>query len=124
MVHIAEFVEQVVCSTLYRPDGTVETSRAPAVWTLAHRGYSGAGRLDVWAYRTQADALHAGAALAMECGMDEDPRCRKMFAAGRWAAVMEQYEQQRPQGHALRVQAAFLQCDDAESSARRGLRLG
>ncbi|MDT2007175.1 hypothetical protein FXW78_26355 [Rhodococcus opacus] len=118
MAKAADFIKQVVSSTLYRPDGTVETSRAPAVWTLAHRGYSGSGRLDVWAYRTQADALRAGAVLAMECGMDEDPKSRELFAARRWAAVMERYEQQHPEGHLLRVQAAFLQLDDGESGDR------
>ncbi|MGW4336705.1 hypothetical protein ACWEK5_28445 [Rhodococcus koreensis] len=47
MARTAGFVKQVVSSTLYHPDGTVETTRDPAVWTLAHRGYSGCGRLDV-----------------------------------------------------------------------------
>ena len=51
MARTADFVKQVVSSMLYRPDGTVEMTRDPAVWTLAHRGYSGCGRLDVWAYR-------------------------------------------------------------------------
>ena len=109
MVRAADFVKQVISSTLYRPDETVETRRDPAVWTLAHRGYSGSGRLDVWVYRTQADALEAGAVLAMECGMDEDPLCTQLFAAGRWAEVLERYEELSPDGHLLRVQAAFLQ---------------
>ena len=114
MARTADFVKQVVSSTLYRPDGRVEIAKAPAVWTLAHRGYSGSGRLDVWAYRSQAEALQAGATLAMDCGMDEDAKSRRLFAAGRWTAVMERYEEQRPQGHLLRVQAAFLQLDDGE----------
>ncbi|WP_072950952.1 hypothetical protein [Rhodococcus koreensis] len=58
----------MVSSTLYRLDGTVETTRDPAVWTLAHRGYSGCGRLDVGVYRTQADALQAGATLVAGLG--------------------------------------------------------
>ncbi|WP_182262808.1 hypothetical protein [Rhodococcus sp. UFZ-B548] len=109
MVRAADFIKQVVSSTLYRPDGTVETRRDPAVWTLAHRGYSGSGRLDIWVYRTQADALRAGAVLAMECGMDEDRQCTELFAAGRWAAVLQRYEERSPDDHLLRVQAAFLQ---------------
>src|ERR1700736_4352478 len=36
----AAFIRQVVSSRINRPDGTVETTRAEAVWTLAHRGYS------------------------------------------------------------------------------------
>ncbi|MDF3313413.1 hypothetical protein P3H15_51880 [Rhodococcus sp. T2V] len=118
MARTAGFIKQVLSSTLYRPDGTVETTRDPAVWTLAHRGYSGCGRLDVWAYRTQADALRAGALLAMDCGMDEDPKSRELFEAGRWSAVMERYEDLSPDGHLLRVQAAFLQLDDDESGHR------
>lgn len=114
MVRASDFVKQVVSSTLDRPDGTVETRRDPAVWTLAHRGYSGAGRLNVWVYRAQADALRAGAVLAMECGMDDDPRCTELFEAGRFAAVLKRYEELRPDGHLLRVQAAFLQLDDNE----------
>ncbi|WP_016881778.1 MULTISPECIES: hypothetical protein [unclassified Rhodococcus (in: high G+C Gram-positive bacteria)] len=113
MARTAGFVKQVVSSTLYHPDGTIETTRDPAVWTLAHRGYSGCGRLDVWVYRTQADALQAGATLAMDCGMDEDPRATELFEARRWTAVMERYEELSPEGHLLRVQAAFLQLDDA-----------
>ena len=118
MARTAEFVKQVSSSTLYRPDGTVETTRDPAVWTLAHRG--GCGRLDVWAYRTQADALRAGAVLAMDCGMDEDPQCAELFAAGCWAAVLQRYEELSPEGHLLRVQAAFLQLDpDGSGNYRR-----
>lgn len=109
MVRAADVIKQVVSSMLYRPDGTVETTRAPAVWTLAHRGYSGSGRLDIWVYPTQADALRAGAALAMECGMDETRQCTELFAAGRWAEILAQYEERSPDSHLLRVQAAFLQ---------------
>lgn len=114
MVRAADFVKQVVSSTLYRPDGEGrgEARRDPAVWTLAHRGYSGSGRLDIWVYRTQADALRAGAVLAMECSLDEDPRCTELFAAGRWASVLERCEELRSEDHLLRVQAAFLQPDE------------
>lgn len=52
----------------------METTRDPAVWTLAHRGYSGCGRLDVWVYATKQEALREGAKLAMACGLDEDER--------------------------------------------------
>lgn len=82
----ADFVKEVVSSTLYRPDGTIETRRDPAVWTLAHRGYSGSGRLDVWAYRTQGDALRAGAALAMECGMDDARNCSRQATGRRYCS--------------------------------------
>ncbi|WSY16641.1 serine/threonine protein kinase (plasmid) [Embleya sp. NBC_00896] len=50
--------------------------RASAVWTLAHRGYSGSGRLDVWVYRTRKAAMYEGAKPAMACGMHEDEKAR------------------------------------------------
>jgi hypothetical protein len=53
----SRFIKQQVASRLYRRGGQVETTREPAVWTLAHRGYSGSGRLDVWVYATKQEAL-------------------------------------------------------------------
>lgn len=82
------------------------------MWTLAHRGYSGGGRLDIWVYRTKAAALYAGADLAMEAGLDEDPKARALFAAGRYEKLMELYEQSHPDTHVLCVQPAFLQFVD------------
>ncbi|MFH8470618.1 hypothetical protein [Streptomyces sp. NPDC017991] len=104
------FIKQQVASRLHRPDGSTQTTRAPAVWTLAHRGYSGSGRLDVWVYATKRDALREGAALAIACGLDgEEDQARRGFAAGRYQKVMDCYEKTRPETHLLRVQAAFLQ---------------
>jgi hypothetical protein len=105
----AAFIREVVSSRTHRPDGTVETTRAEAVWTLAHRGYSGGGRLDVWAFPTKAAALRAGAELAMECGLDEDAQARTLFESGKYEKVLERYEQTSPDYHLLRVQPAFLQ---------------
>lgn len=85
--------------------------KAPAVWTLAHKGYSGSGRLDVWVYPTKVTALRAGAELAMACGLDEDATARALFARGRFQAVLGRYEELHPDTHLLRVQAAFLQLD-------------
>jgi hypothetical protein len=48
------FIHSVTSSRTYHTDGTVNTTTDPAVWTLAHRGYSGGGRLDVWVYPTKA----------------------------------------------------------------------
>lgn len=107
----AGFIRPQLASTLYRRDGTVHRTRRLAVWTLAHRGYSGGGRLDVWVYRTRRAALFAGADLAMQAGLDEDPSARELFAAGRYAAVLAHYEQTHPDGFLLRVLAAFLQHD-------------
>lgn len=101
----------VTSSTLYRPDGTVETTKDLAVWTLAHRGYSGGGRLDVWVYPTKAAALLEGARLAMASGLEDDPRAVALFEKGRYEAVLDRYEKTNPDTHLLRVQAAFLQDD-------------
>ncbi len=109
MDRAAGFIRQMISSQLYRPDGTVETTRDAAVWTLAHRGYSGSGRLDVWVYRSEKAALLDGARLAMASGLDEDETARALFAAGRYAKVLDRYEETSPETHLLRVQAAFLQ---------------
>jgi hypothetical protein len=80
----AHFIRRQVSSRLYEPDGSVEMTRDPAVWTLAHRGYSGCGRLDVWVYATKQEALREGAELALACGMDEDDQAVRDFEAGRF----------------------------------------
>jgi hypothetical protein len=103
------FVRQVVSCTTYHPDGTVETTRSPAVWTLAHKGYSGSGRLDVWCYPSKAAALYEGAQLALACGLDEDDHAVRLFETGKYAKLLDYYEQTRPETHILRVQPAFLQ---------------
>jgi hypothetical protein len=82
-------VRRVTSSTLYRPDGTVEATKDLAVWRLAHRGYSGGGRLDVWVYPTKAAALRAGAGLAMASGLEDDPRAVALFEKGRYQAVLD-----------------------------------
>lgn len=105
----ASFIRQLTSSTLYRPDGSVETTKDDAVWTLAHRGYSGGGRLDVWVYPSKSAALCEGAKLAMACGLDEDAQAVRLFAKGRYERVLERNEDTHPDTHLLRVQAAFLQ---------------
>ncbi|MFF3350709.1 hypothetical protein [Streptomyces sp. NPDC002779] len=112
MADYSGFVRQQVASRLYKPDGRVETTRAPAVWTLAHRGYSGSGRLDVWVYATKKEALREGAKLALACGLDEHGQACEDFEAGRYQKVMDRYEETSPDTHLLRVQMAFLQFPD------------
>ncbi|WP_221357725.1 hypothetical protein [Streptomyces beigongshangae] len=110
MIDSSGFIKQQVASRLHRSDGSTQTTRAPAVWTLAHRGYSGSGRLDVWVYATKRDALREGAFLAIACGLDgEKDQARRDFEAGRYQKVMDCYEKTYPETHLLRVQAAFLQ---------------
>lgn len=102
------FIRLVTSSWTYRPDGSVETTKDLAVWTLAHRGYSGGGRLDVWVYPSKAAALLEGARLAMASGLEDDPRAVALFKKGRYQAVLERYEELNPATHLLRVQPAFL----------------
>ena len=106
------YVRRLVSSKTLHPDGSETATDDLAVWTLAHRCYSGSGRLDVWMYPTPAAALAAGADLAMASGMD--PQATRLFAAGRYAEVLERYEQTQPDTHVLRVQAAYLQPDDPQ----------
>ncbi len=108
-VPLEGYVHQHPACRCYRGGELATECFLPVVWTLAHRGYSGGGRLDVWVYPTQADAERTGAELAMECGLDEDAKARRLFAAGRYAEVMQRYEELAlHQEHLLRVQAAWL----------------
>lgn len=95
-------------ATEMRDDVDDENEMPPGMWTLAHRGYSGSGRLDVWLFPTEGDALREGAALAMECGLDTDPAAVAMMAADDLRGVLDRYEEISPQSHLLRVQVAYL----------------
>ncbi|WP_245668739.1 hypothetical protein [Nocardia xishanensis] len=103
----AAFIRHEISSEAYHPDGSVEIETSPAVWTLAHEGYSGGGRLDVWVYPDRNTALHDGAQLALECGLDEDPANVRLFKRKKYAEILERYEQERPD-HILRVQASLF----------------
>ncbi|MBT2492258.1 hypothetical protein J7E96_27850 [Streptomyces sp. ISL-96] len=89
MTAYARFIKQMISSRLYRPDGTVQTTKDP-----------------------KKTALHEGAKLAMACGMDEDEQATGLFAADRYEQVLQRYEDTHPETHLLRVQAAFLQTPD------------
>lgn len=111
------YIVEAPAGDIHRPDGTIEHLVAPAVWTLAHRGFSGGGRLDVWAYPSEHAALQAGAQLALECGIaDSAPDAQVLFDRGQYAAVMVLYEENSPIDHVLRVQAAWL-CDEEDNEA-------
>ena len=103
------FVHEVESSKSFHPDGRQTVTHDPAVWTLAHRGYSGNGRLDVWAYPSQEAALRAGAGLAMDAGLDEDDQAVRHFAADEFQKVLDRYAETHRETHVLSVQAAFLQ---------------
>ncbi|MFJ7250166.1 hypothetical protein ACIQWA_36780 [Kitasatospora sp. NPDC098652] len=110
------FIRPQIASQLHRAGQPVETARKPAVWTLAHRGYSGSGRLDVWVYRTKKAALRAGAELACICFAhpEEQQAARTLFNAGKYQQVLDLYEDTHPDTHLLRVQVAFLQEDGGD----------
>lgn len=105
--HPDSFIRQVD-TTIHHPDGTVEHVQVPAVWTLAHRGYSGNEHLDVWAYPSEADALQAGAELAMQSGLDREPEAQRLMMNRKYRAVIDLYEQDAPATHLLRVQPAYF----------------
>ncbi|MGW0314118.1 hypothetical protein [Streptomyces flavidovirens] len=119
MIVYARFIKQLMSSRLFRPDGTVEATQDPAVWTLAHRGYSGSGRLDVREYPSKKAALHEGAKLAVACGMDEDEQATDLFAGGRYDQVPQRCDDTHPETHLLRVHAAFLQTMMTPRQGRR-----
>lgn len=108
---VAAFIRDEIASETYHPSGSVEIEVRPAVWTLAHKGYSGGGRLDVWVYPDEGTALREGAQLALECGLDEYPEIVSLFKRKKYTEILEQYEQQHP-GHILRVQASFFVLGD------------
>jgi hypothetical protein len=77
MTQLADFVHEALAEMF-------EEVRVPAVWTVAHRGYRGNRRLDVWIYRDENTALRAAAELAMSCGVDKDTlHSPNMFRASR-----------------------------------------
>ncbi len=106
---LAGFTHQEPTCERFVGGGKLETiCRAPAVWTLAHRGYSGGGRLDVWVYPDRSAAELAGAELTLLCGID-DLTTRALFDAGDYAGVIARYEAAHSDEHVMRGQAAFLQ---------------
>jgi FHA domain len=75
VTQLADFVHEALA-------GMFEEVRVPAVWTVAHRGYSGNRRLDVWIYRDENTALRAAAELAMSCGVARTTTRRPTKAPG------------------------------------------
>ncbi|MUM04446.1 hypothetical protein B5P44_06570 [Mycobacterium sp. CBMA 213] len=77
-----------------------------ASWSVAHRGYSGNRRLDVWLYRDERTAWRGAAELAMSCGMDTDATAATEFRKGNFEGVVNRYVEQSPDWHILAVQEA------------------
>lgn len=102
----APFVEDALVSERYsgRADQRLhETAHGPGIWTMAHRGYSGSRRLDVWAYPDEASALRAAAQLALDSGLDEDNAAVRAFVREEYRAVLERHRETAPDWQILAV---------------------
>jgi hypothetical protein len=105
----APYIRTTVISEMYNPsDGPWihESAYGPGVWTLAHRGYSGGGRLDVWVYVDEQTALRAAADLAMSCGLDEEEAAVQRYRRGDYQWIINRYNETSPESHILQVQVA------------------
>lgn len=101
------FIQNVDTRWVLRDGKKTAIEQAPGVWVLAHRGYSGNGRLDLWAYPSEEAALRAGAQLAKSiCG--DDPEMQRLIDTDKYREAMARYEQNEPDRHLLRVEPALL----------------
>lgn len=88
--------------------GRTEIAYGPGIWTVAHRGYSGGRRLDVWGYRSKTAALRAAAQLALDCELDESAEAVDRFAKGQYQWLIDTYNEQGPDWRILAVQVVNL----------------
>lgn len=103
----AAFIHNVIVAERYsgRADNRVhEWERGPGIWTVAHRGYSGYRRLDLWAYPDEHSALKAAARLGMECGLDEDEAAAKAYEQQDYRAVLDRHRETAPEWQILTVE--------------------
>lgn len=111
MAQLSDFVHQSIQAEGFNPQELTSLTYVPVVWTVAHRGYSGGGRLDIWVYLDEQIALLSAAELAMSCGLDEDAIAREHFKKKRYDQVIRRYCETSPPSHVLAVQAAPLMQD-------------
>ena len=111
MPDLSDFVHQSIQSEGFYPEELKARTYVPVVWTVAHRGYSGSGRIDVWVYLDEQTALLGAAELAMSCGLDEDAVATQHFNAKRYSHVIARYCEKSPPDHVLAVQPAPLMKD-------------
>lgn len=118
---VADFVHDEVLSAEHVSGPQGEQVRAsvcgPAIWAVAHRGYSGSRCLDVWAYTDEQTALRAAAELALECGLDEDDRAVDSFEREDYRAVLDLYRRTEPDWTVLEVTSVPFMGDDGEPVA-------
>lgn len=111
MAELSDWVHQGIQSEGLTPEGFTSRTYVPVVWTVAHRGYSGGGRLDVWVYVDEPTAQRAAAELAMSCGLDDDESATREFKKGHYQQVIARYRETSPPSHVLAVQEAPLMQD-------------
>ena len=85
-------------------EGHTQIGYGPGIWTVAHRGYSGDRRLDVWGYLSEAAALRAAAQLALDCGLDELPEAAERFKKRQYRWLIDMYNERSPEWQILEVQ--------------------
>lgn len=113
----AAFIHNVIVAEGFsgRADNRVhEWARGPGIWTVAHRGYSGYRRLDLWAYPDEATALKAAARLGIECGLDEDQAAVDAYARHDYRAVLDRHRETAPEWQILTVELTYLVGDSDE----------
>lgn len=113
----AAFIHNVIVAEGYsgREDNRVhEWARGPGIWTMAHRGYSGYRRLDLWAYPDEAAALKAAARLGIECGLDEDQAAVDAYARHDYRAVLNRHRETAPEWQILTVELTYFVGDNDE----------
>lgn len=89
-------------------EGHTQIGYGPGIWTVAHRGYSGYRRLDVWGYTSKTAALRAAAQLALDCGLDESPEAVERFKKRQYQWLIDRHNERSPEWQILQVQVVNL----------------
>ena len=106
---MSQFVQDVSPGVALIAGERQDQEGCPAVWVLGHSGYSGMGRLDLWAYPTETDACREGAKMALVVlEGHEFVEAQRLFDAGEYRRVMPLFEEHMPGSHLLRVEPAFF----------------
>lgn len=117
LVAASPFIQNALIAERYTPaadDWLHETAHGPGIWTMAHRGYSGSRRLDLWAYPDEESALRAAARLGLECGLDEDAAAVDAFERGDYQKVLDRHRDTAPPWQVLAVTLTRFVGEDSE----------
>jgi hypothetical protein len=107
------YIHETLVSETHVPNipddqGHTEIGYGPGIWTVAHRGYSGNRRLDVWRYRGEPAALKAAAQLALDCGLDRFPEAVERFKKRQYKWLIDRHNEQSHEWQILQVQVVNL----------------